>query len=510
MIRKLAGAIVLLLVLGACARQAAAPIQLAVVPTRASADDGNAALVAEGLGALLLSQLRAMPGATVRIDPRGCAATEATTHVLEITRQDSGQSALILLRLHGCQDRSDHRETLVQPRDARRDWSGEAAYWVAGVLEVPIALTAPGASVSAIQMDQFLVAVARLNRRTREDIAAARSDLLTVVAAHPDFALGQAQLAAAELLAYEYGIADRGSAQRSAQTAIDAALAVDPDLGLAHAARGLSLMMDARYRDAALVLARAAALDPGDAAIHLWLGNALLYSGRPSEAIAWLDDAIRIEPQLSAARTSRAEAACYSGDQTRCRAFLEQPSKEAIDGFVRALLRAHRGEFSAARADLERSPQVNEVWALELKSDVCTALQDPNCMQQTLEELIKRFPAEPETTRLQARQQPVADPDMASAVGAPFGEIDLWQIGLGLDALMSAAAESAAAQTRLQSVLQELKQGGLDLPVLQVAAVCLRVYRGDFGSAAAAREALASTGYRHPELWRRWQCDAAS
>lgn len=505
---KRVGIFLLALALCHCARETNAPVQLALVPPAAMPSAGDAELEAEGLSALLLSQLRAMPGASVRIDTQGCAEHRATTHALTITREFTEHSALVILQLRSCDDGNTRQETLIQPRDARREWSGEAAYWVAAELQAPIALPTPGSAVQGPVMHEFLAAVARLNRRTQSDIAAARDALNGVVAKAPDFALGRAQLATAELLAYEYGFSDRASALAAATQHIDSALGSDPDLGLAHAARGLALMMDARYREATPILARAAALDPGDAVIRLWLGNALLYSGRPNSAISWLDEAMRLEPSLAAARTSRAEAACYSGDEVRCDAFLAETPNAGMNGFVGSLLRAHRGQFQQTANELEAAAgQVNEVWLLELKADVCAALEDRACVQQTLDVLTSRFPGEPETRRLLARlRPPSAELSFAAKKVEP---IDVWQLGLGLDALMPGAANDLQAQQRLQELLEELEQGGLRLPVLEVADACLRAYRGERTAVAESRAELARRGYIHAELWRRWQCDSS-
>ncbi len=504
---KRAGILLLAIAQSHCARDAARPVQLALVPPVAMSGAGDAELEAEGLGALLLSQLRAMPDASVRIDPRGCGNDDAASHALTITREFTEQSALVILQLRDCRDDSTRQETLIQPRAARREWTGEAAYWVAGELKAPIALPTVEGAVDEAAMNQFLAAVARLNRRTRGDVAAARDALIDVVKQAPDFAHGQAQLATAELLAYEYGLQDRGYALAAARQAIDSALRSDPDLGLAHAAQGLALMMDARYRAATAILARAAALDPGDAVIRLWLGNALLYSGRPSAAIQWLDEAMRLEPSLVAARTSRAEAACYGGDGPRCDAFLAQTPGDGMDGFIGSLLRAHRGQFRQAAAELDAvADQVNEVWMLELKADVCAALDDLPCVQRTVDILVSQFPDEPETARLLARLRPQLPSTNNSADNDVAEPIDVWQIGLGLDALMHEAANSADAQSRLRALLDELIAGGLRLPVLDIASACLRAYRGDAAAASIAQTELMGRGYKHPELWRRWQC----
>jgi len=488
------------LLLVACNREQPQALQLVLVPPRLSGEI-DAGLAAEGLGALLLSRLRAIPGAQVRIDPRGCAAT-GSTHALLVAQEDSEQSALFTLRLRDCNTARDVSETLVQPRSARREWSGDAAFWVAAQLRVPLALPNAGAALDERAMTRFLAAVAKLQRRTRPDVAAAREDLAGIVAIHPDFALGQAELAAAHLLAYEYGLAGRAEALQAADRAIAEALQRDPDLGLAHAVRGLGLMLESRYRAAAAPLARAAALDPGNAAILLWMGNALLYSGRPNAAKPWLERATAMDPALDSARISLGEAACYGDDELRCEAFLQPAHEAAMGGFVRKLLIAHRGRFAEARQALEAErADINEVWVLELKADVCAVLADDECVDATLADMRARFPKEAETRRTAQRLRSTA----AATSDDARAEIDLWQIDLGLDAWMG----SALTRAQLSTELDTFRKDGLRLPVLDVAEACLRAFDGDPDGARRRLDALGARGYRRDDLWRRWRCPAA-
>ena len=519
MIRSRSCLYMLLCALIACQTRPPEAIRLALLPPQThgvvsgAAVDGT--LAAEGLGALLLARLRALPGAGVQIDHAGCDSVAANTHALIIAQEDTEQSALISLRLRDCRSGIERSETLVQPRSARREWSGEAAFWVASELELPLALPNAGIAVDEEVMTRFLGAVAQLQHRTRDDVAAARITLTDIAARHPEFALGQAELATAHLLAYEYGLDQREHALRAANSAIDIALRVDPDLGLAYAARGLGLMLESRYHDATPLLARAVALDSGNASALLWMGNALLYSGRPLEAVPWLERAMAMEPTLSAARISRIEAACYSGDDQRCNEFLNDASGDerytgsaepsAMIGFVRNLLHAHRGNFAIAKDALDADDaSINDAWVMELKADICAALLDRSCLDRTLTRMQQQFPDEPETIRALSR---LSDDDVRAASEQPSTtkpEIDLWRVDLGLGMWM----QTARMHDEVDRELDALQENGLRLPILDFTRACLRAQRGDRKGAKVAIEQLAAAGYQRADLWRRWQCDA--
>lgn len=484
-----------------------APINLALVPLSTETDDFEAQLAAQGLAALLLAQLRAIPEASVTVDARGCDGEGAHSHSLILRNQETSVSALIELELIDCRSGKQSHETLIQPRELRRDWSSEAAWWVAQQLNAPIALRSRGHAVSAPVMADYLGAVARLQRRTSADIGAALNTLGSLCARQPSFASAQAQLASAHILAYEYGLETKSIAIPAAQKAIAAALKEDPDLGLAHAAMGLVLMNQSAYLEAATLLARAVALDPGDANSRLWLGNALLYAGRPNEATQWFDAALKLEPGLSSALTSRGEAACYGGDEPRCQAFLGQQEDLEMGDFVRQLLRAHRGEFSAVRDSIQADPaEVNAAWTLELRAEACAALNDDACRAEALEEMQQRFASDPDALRARRRMQawPLAQAE------APQGsaQLDLWQLGLGLDERMRHAASDVAMQTQLQRVLADARDAGLRIPALRIAESCLASFSGDNEAIAAAQNELRAQGYVNHELWRRWRCVA--
>jgi tetratricopeptide (TPR) repeat protein len=441
-----------------------------LVPPRAMPGEIDAELAIEGLSALLVARLRALPEVRVVVDAAGCARAERPTHAIEIARELTETSALTSIDLRHCASQERATEQWVQPRQARRDWSAEAAWWVGGQLQVPRPALRFGGAVDEADMQGFLVALARLKRRTAADVSGARDTLLQLTRKTPDFALAQAHLAAADLLAFEYGLLPLPEALELADKAIEAALQVDPDLGMAHAARGLYWMNQERYDEAVPQLARAAALDPGEAVILLWLGNALLYHGRPREAQPWLERAHALDTGLVSAQISLGEAACFAAVEADCAQFLRQPGSGPMASFMAALIHAHQGDYRRALALLSAVPDdVNENWVLDLRKDLC-ALQDGLCPAVLVADGLPRW----------------ADTDADSALLlSPLGpNLDLWRIDLGLAPWMRAAGDSVDAREQLRAEVRRLQSAGLKLDLLDEISLCLDQWQQ--GTAAIA------------------------
>lgn len=306
-------------------------------------------------------------------------------------------------------------------------------------------------------MQAFLVALARIKRRTADDVAEARTTLQAIVRNSPEFALAQAHLATAELLAFEYGLQSLPEALEQADSAIEQALQMDPDLGMAHAARGLYWMNQDRYDLAVAPLARAAALDPGEPVIALWLGNALLYHGNPNEARPWLEQASTLDPGLVSAQISLGEADCLAGREAACNRFLDDPGRGPMATFVAALLRAQRGEIAQAHDLLDRVPvDVNHGWVQELRGDLCGL--DVNSSERCLE-------------RQKAPRWIVRSDSAMDMPGGP--QLDLWRVDLGLSNWVVQARKNEPMRLRLREELARLQRGGLQLPLVSAIEACL-------------------------------------
>ncbi len=454
----------LCLLIGACAPSAPQSIVLVLVPPDALEGEADAELAIEGLSALLAARLRALPEVFVKVDPAGCERDARATHELRIVRELTTRSALTSLLLRVCGESQQRVEQLVQARDARHDWSAEAAWWVGTQLNAPPPRPALDGTVDEQQMQRFLVALARLKRRTADDVDIAATELSALSTEVEDFALAHAYAAAAQMLAFEFGLLSLDEALQRAEQGISAALAVAPDLGMAHAAQGLYFMNQERYGDAVPQLARAAALDPGDATILLWMGNALLYFGQPRDARPWLERAQRLDPDLVSARISLAEAACLSGMKLECSRFMDDPELGPMARYMSGLLLAHQGQMSEARqrvSDLRSG--VNQAWVAALLDDICPLLDAEECPVEVAKGLARRPPSLPRWRADQASLMPF---DAKPAV-------DLWRIDLGLSSWMLAAQRDDAQRERLLLELSRMRAGGLQLPLLDLMQDCL-------------------------------------
>lgn len=460
--------LVWLLCLLGCSPAPPEAVRLVLVPPEAPAGDGEAELATEGLSALLLARLRALPELTVRVDPQGCEWSEAT-HSLSYTREQTATSAITAVALRYCASDAVLEEQWVQPRHERRDWSAQAAWWVGGKLQVPRPPPHSGAVVAEAQMQGFLVALARIKRRTAADVAAARQALREIVAQRPDFALAQAHLATAELLAFEYGLEGLPQALQRADAAIEGALRVDPDLGMAHAARGLYWMNQEDYESAANALARAIALDPGEAAIALWLGNALLYRGLPLQARPWLEQARRLDAELVSAQISLGETACLAAIEDECQAFLSSANTGPMASFMVALLSAHRGQLDQAQRLLDNvAGDVNRDWVQSLRVDLCALdpAASPHCAEDRIAAMSPGWAIAPG-----AHLRPDAPLPDAPLPNAPV--LDLWRLDLGLAQWVRQARHEPTVRSQLLEELARLQQGGLRLPLLDQIERCL-------------------------------------
>lgn len=432
--------------LGAC-EQPREPLLLVLLPP--GSEQARPDVEQRGVLELMALRLRALRGIGVHVDPAGCELRGAS-HTLRIVRRHSEGSDITATELRDCADSRSYQETFIHPRNAPRDWSHAVAWWVALQLRRPAPRPRTGATLDERSMAAWLAALGHLQQRNGDSVGRARELLREVVRAQPEFADGHAELAITELLSTEYGLQPLEAGLERAAAAVDAALALDADNGIAHAARGLASMMRGQYRRAELQLLQAHRLEPGHDAIQLWLGNALLYGGQPRAAQPWLESAATINPGLVAARISLGEAHCLAGDEAACDAFLATPAASPMQSYVSALLRAHRGEHAAVHAALTRDPPaVDPDWVRGLREDCCLAAGLDECMPAPL--------------------QPPARPL----------EADLWLLDLGLAGALPPARSDPALADELRAEIARLRAGNVQLAVLDAFDACLDAGRVD-------------------------------
>ena len=115
--------------------------------------------------------------------------------------------------------------------------------------------------------------------------------------------------------ATEYGIVEPAAAMPKARAAAQRALAIDPDLGEAHASLGLVLWLYDFDRDGAeREFRRAIALNPGYASAHQWYAEMLVELGRWKAARSEIARAGQLDPLSMAIATDLGLLAYYERD----------------------------------------------------------------------------------------------------------------------------------------------------------------------------------------------------
>jgi hypothetical protein len=460
------------LLLGACAETDDGPVRLVIE----ASESGTSNPVERGLAQLIGVRLRAARGLEVRIDPAGCGSGVAT-YAVRIAVGATAGARTHAVTITNCRTKRRETEVFIQSARTAVDPTPGIVLWIAdraGVVEIDRPGLSSDSRMPATALVDYLAAVGQLQQRDAPSVAAARELLQRAVASAPAFADAHAELAVAHLLASEYGLLPTADAVSAAMASIAAAEALEPDHGVAQAARGLAQMVEGHYRAAVPLLREAHRRVPGHDSVLLWLGNAHLYAGEPRAARPWLEAALAINPRLVPIEISLGEAACYLADEAACNAFLEAPTVQPMRRFVVLLLRAHRGRRAEALGQLRQDPpRVASSWLAQLESELCVALEAPGCSELPL----------PRDVPLQGR--PPQD-----------FEIDLWRLDLRLRAALGVAESDPAWQAAVVAELDRLEANGVALPVLGAARACLDPRQP--ASAAIDPEALRLLGCVEP------------
>lgn len=162
--------------------------------------------------------------------------------------------------------------------------------------------------------DLYLAGTYDFERRTPASLHRAVERFGQAIAEDPAYAEAYTGLANTYLLLREHaGMADAEAYPR-AREAAERALALDPDLAQAHAARAFVTFY--WERDWARGLAgfdRAIALDPAASRAHHWRATALYHARRIEEALAAINEAQRRDPQSRAILADKALILFHAG-----------------------------------------------------------------------------------------------------------------------------------------------------------------------------------------------------
>ena len=176
--------------------------------------------------------------------------------------------------------------------------------------------------------EKFLQARDLARSRNRENLEEARILLSEVIAIDQGYAPAFALQAKVSLLLSNglrsYGTTPVGEAIREANSLIDSSQKIEPDLGSAHAARGLGLSMAGEKEAAIVELKRAVELNPNDLEAINWLANEYRDARRYLEAADLAVDLFEKDPLYPPAGSNAVVQLSSVGDIDRAQAIVER------------------------------------------------------------------------------------------------------------------------------------------------------------------------------------------
>ena len=161
-----------------------------------------------------------------------------------------------------------------------------------------------------------------LAKRSKESLLAAANYFETAVTEDPDFASAYAGLSDAHTLMASYMFADREESLRRARQAVDKALDLDPELGVAWASKGL---LESHYPDrkelARTLLQKAMQLNPSYAMAVMWYASLL---EDDTEKMQLYERAVKLDPKSPVAAFNLASKYAALGRDTEVMTLFSQ------------------------------------------------------------------------------------------------------------------------------------------------------------------------------------------
>ncbi len=287
---------------------------VAVLPFVNISPDSAGDYFSDGISEELMNVLANVPGLHVpsrtssftfkgtNSDLRAIADALHVDHVLEGSVRKAGAHVRITAQLIDVSTDS-HMWSKTYDRELTDVFAiqDEIAESVAAALQIELfgAELAHGAGSRTAHIeayDAYLLGMHYRRRQRLEDSVRVRQSFVRSIELDPGYAAPYAALAMAVLTAQNNGIMDRDAAFAEAEQAISKALALEPDLALAHAARGQLARYREDYVAADADLRHAISLQPGLAEAHFLRTFALGGLGRFAEARAALETALELDP----------------------------------------------------------------------------------------------------------------------------------------------------------------------------------------------------------------------
>ncbi len=226
-----------------------------------------------------------------------------------------------------------------------------------------VSVQARGGTADVGAHDLYLRGRARLNaRRSAEDLRAAADDFRRATEIDSTYARAWAGQAVATSLLAAYAGVPCSELAGSVIRLADRALALDPEIAGAYAARYIIADCEHRWTDAETELLKAVAADPSYATAHQWLGELYIVLGRSDEAGQALQRALRLDPASRPLAFAMHAYFSYIGEYDRALAELERARRLAADEtgagsagssyWSEFDIHLKRGDYDAARAAL--------------------------------------------------------------------------------------------------------------------------------------------------------------
>lgn len=244
--------------------------------------------------------------------------------------------------------------------------------------------------------DYYLLGRHHWNRRTPEALDIADNYFRNALDQDSDYALALSGLADTLILREEYGGSNPEDAVDKAKALVKRALALQPDLGEAHASKGMiashlgdSVQAEASYR-------KAVELKPSYSMGRMWLGNLLLRNNNANEAFEHFSEALQFDPLNPIVQQNHLRALSLMGryeDAAKlARAyFTDTPSDHFLKTWMYAMLDAGRYDELLSFAVRHTFSEDYADYGTELVIEALIMLQRFDEAKKLLEQLSERI-----------------------------------------------------------------------------------------------------------------------
>ena len=364
-------------------RSTGTPNTIAILPFKAI-DPASADLALPfGMTDTLISRLRQLDGISVQpfssVRRFGSADQDARA---------AGRQLGVAIVLDGTLQRDGERlrvtATMIDVDSGRVLWSNQFHEKFTDIFAVQDAIAARVTDALAVELtgaehqrltkrytndaEAYQLYVNGWFQRTRNDVDSFKRSIRffeQAIARDPDYSLPYVGIADSYALLSVYGVMPRDQAFPPALEAVNKALALDGDLGEAHASLAhIKVQYEGDFEGAEREYQRAISLAPRYAIAHMWYGLLLAWNGRFDESLVKLRRAQELEPTFLTTSANIGMVLYYARRYDQAIAHLgklleTEPAMDHARSFLgRAYLR--KGDFDAAIAEFQKrkSPSV--------------------------------------------------------------------------------------------------------------------------------------------------------